>query len=133
MPNELGLPGVVSGGRLLSTMVELRREVETKVQASPQRLKLAQAYLDSLAWGIKGLEEMGHRIGFTLLDKLPPQEFPKMLYREGETAVADNQSQEQSLNSEGFWPLRSVAPPEASPPVILAPPPIIEVRMPSHG
>lgn len=93
---------IESGGTLLSTMAELRAKIEQGVLASPQRLQLAKAYLESLEWGIKGLETMGQRMGFVVLEKPAPQEYPKMLYRGTQYQIANNPSEEHTITSEGF-------------------------------
>lgn len=133
--NELGLMAKAPGGKLLSTMAELRHEIEQKVMASPQRLTLARAYLDSLAWGIQGLETMGQKIGFQLLAAPPPEEYPQMLYRRREFRIASTAVEAQRLISEGFsprvpgpWPLAEQ--PETQTPL---PAPTFSVRIPSGG
>lgn len=119
----------VPGGKLLSTMAELRQQVEQATQASPQRLTLARAYLDSLDWGIKGLATMGQRIGFQILEPNPPQEYPKMLYKNDSWRIAANPTEEQSMLSDGFSPRVPV--PLIEPPIPFnPPPPTISIALP---
>lgn len=81
---------------------ELRALVERLHSREPQRAMLAKVYLDSLAWGAKGLSDLGQTLGFTLVGPWPPLEFPKMLYRGHQTAIAHNAIQQQNLEAEGF-------------------------------
>lgn len=65
---------------------------------------LAKVYLDSLAWGAKGLHDLGQSLGFTLVGPWPPLEFPKMMYRGSQDAIAQNQVQQRNLEEQGFRP-----------------------------
>lgn len=118
------------GGRLISSLAELRNQIEHQVQSSPQRLKLAQAYLDSLAWGITGLTALGQKIGFQLLEPSPPMEFPKMLYRGQDYQIAATALQEQQLLSVGYSSRVSIAAPPSEP-AERPKPPIISIQLPT--
>lgn len=125
-------PAVVSGATLLSTMAELKQRIEQGVMASPQRLQLAKTYLESLEWGIKGLETMGQKIGFVMIDPPAPVEYPKMLYRESTYRIANNSTEEQAMNSEGFWHRPAEPYPKFEPLVEAPEAPTFRVSLP-HG
>jgi hypothetical protein len=100
--NLLGLPVKEPGEKLLYTLAQLTQQITSQHQN--RRLEMAKAYLSSLAWGIKGLEEMGHRIGFRLLPPEAPKEYPKMLYKGNHWVQVENETQELSAISNGFSP-----------------------------
>lgn len=122
-------PETATGGKLLSTMAELRQQIEMATQASPQRLKLAQAYLDSLAWGISGLAALGHKVGFQLLEPNPPREYPKMLYKGPDYQIAKTPQDEQLLLSDGYSSRVSIPSPPPEP-AERPPPPTISISLP---
>jgi hypothetical protein len=131
-----GVMAKVSGGILLSTMTELRQNVEQVHQTSPQRLALAKAYLDSLSWGITGLEALGQKLGFVILSPPEPREFPKMLYRQNQYQIAENQTQEQSMLLEGFSPKVPAEPQAKLLEEALPVPPTFSINLPqgpAHG
>jgi hypothetical protein len=112
------------------TFTQLIQTIERNHQN--RRLELAHEYLMSLVWGLKGLEEMGHRIAFQILSALPPQEYPKMLYRGMEGAIAETALQAQEMSLRGFLPR---ALPEAVNLTVVskAPiPPMISIRLPEN-
>jgi hypothetical protein len=116
------------GETLLYTLDQLTLKIESQHQN--RRLEMAKAYLESLTWGLKGLEEMGHRIGFRLLPEPAPKEYPKMLYKGTETKIAENVQQELEMALKGFWPraaepLQTLEPPEPRPMA-----PVISIRLP---
>lgn len=118
------------GAKLLYTMEDLKNYINQTI-GGPQRLKLAQAFLQSLEWGLGGMEGMGVRIAFQILDPPKPVEYPKMLFRGNNFQIANNPTEEQRLNSVGFWarvpkPLPTLEPPERP----LAP--VISMRIPQR-
>jgi hypothetical protein len=121
-------PEVPPGETLLYTLPQLTRKIEGQHQN--RRLEMARAYLGSLTMGIKGLEGMGHRIGFRLLPEPEPIEYPKMLYKKTQWVLVENREQEQVANSSGFLPK---ALPEAKPtpePPSMPSPPTVTIRLP---
>lgn len=112
MPDEM---------KLLS-MAELKSLIEQTHGNSPQRLQLARTYMESLTWGLKGLEGMGQKLAFTVLPPPAPQEFPKMVYKRKQVKIAANATEETLLQDQGFFARRPEPIPEpesetATPPV----------------
>lgn len=132
--NPLGPQVMAHGGTLLSTMADLRAQVEQATKGSPQRLQLARSYLDSMEWGIRGLAAMGQRVGFTMLEAQVPQEFPKMLYKGAKFQIANNRLEEHTMNSEGFWPIAQKPSPRVEEPEpVTAPTFSIQLPGPRNG
>lgn len=90
------------------SMAELRTLIEGIHQNSPQRLQLAKTYLDSLVQTLKGLEQMGQKLAFTLLPPPEPIAYPKMVYKvigkKRVYKIANNSMEETLLMEMGYFP-----------------------------
>jgi hypothetical protein len=118
------------GAKLLYTMEDLKNYIEQTIGGA-QRLKLAQAFLQSMDWGIQGMDSMGVRIAFQILDPPKPVEYPKMLFRGNNFQIANNPTEEQRLNSVGFLArVPKPLPPPVEPERPLAP--VISMRIPQR-
>jgi hypothetical protein len=86
----------------LMAMDELAATIEGMHRREPQRQTLAKVYLDSIAWGAKGLHDLGQTLGFSIVGPWEPIEFPKVLYRGRHTEIVHNANQQRRLEAEGW-------------------------------
>lgn len=113
------------------SMAELRTMIEGIHQSSPQRLQLAKTHLDSLTQSLKGLEQMGQKLAFTLLPPPEPIMYPRMVYKmvgkKRQYKIAGNSMEERLLMDLGYFPPEPKPEPTEPEPTPVEEPPTFSV------
>ena len=94
---------VVSPSTPTPALSDLRHRVDLLHADNPQKQMLADRAFAEIEAALERLAALGHHLALSLTDKPAGDEYPRMMYRDGEATMTVNSDEEKATAAKDGW------------------------------